>query len=381
MASRKLRSDIGAAVSIRPTQALMRFLAVAAGCVLVGTVTYAFFGVRGAGHQHPPLPWPFLDMWVRWDAGWYEQIAAREYTYSATEQSAAAYFPLYPLAMRVLMLTGLNVYVSGIVLTFVFGAGAVVVFSRWATLMKPESASLATWLLVLWPFFFYIVGAIYSDALFLLCVTSAFLMLEKGKVGWATLFGALATATRPIAPAVVLGLLIRHLELRRRAGLPIRVRDFLPLGSAAGLIAFMTFLWWRFGDPIGFVTTQVGWNQLSGPAAIFKYGALSKMKTIDLTFPFFHALLAFAALASAWPMRKSLGWGYSVYVAVAIGLPLISSRDFIGLGRYAIAVFPFFLQAASFFAERPRGKVLWFGFSIVMLGWMISRFSMGFYTS
>lgn len=381
MASRELRSAIRAAVTIRPTQALMRFLAVAAGCVLVGSITYAFFGVRGAGHQHEPLPWPFLDMWVRWDAGWYEQIAAREYTYSATEQSAAAYFPLYPLAMRAVMISGTNVYVAGILLTFIFGAGAVVVFSRWASLMKPEAASLATWLLVLWPFAFYIVGAVYSDALFLLCVTSAFFMLEKGKVGWATVLGALATATRPIAPAVVLGLLVRHLELRRRAGLPIRVRDFLPLGSAAGLLAFMAFLWWRFGDPLGFVTTQAGWQQLSGPAAIFKYGALSKMKTLDLTFPFFHALLAFAVLASAWPMRKSLGWGYAVFTAVAIGLPLISSRDFIGLGRYAIAVFPFFLQAALLLSERPRGKMVWLGLSSVMLVWMISRFSMGFYTS
>jgi len=368
-------------VSIRPTQALVRFLAVAALCVLVGTATYALFGVRGSGHQHEPLPWPFLDMWVRWDAGWYEQIALREYTYSATQQSAAAYFPLYPLAMRAVMLTGVNVYVSGILLTFVFGAAAVVMFSRWATLMKPEAASLATWLLVLLPFAFYLVGAVYSDALFLLCVTSAFFMLEKGKPGWATVLGALATATRPIAPAVVLGLLVWHLELRRRAGLPIRVRDFLPLASVAGLLAFMAFLWWRFGDPSGFVTTQAGWQQLSGPAAIFKYGALSKMKPLDLTFPFFHALLAFAVLASAWPMRKSLGWGYSVYVAVAIGLPLISSRDFIGLGRYAIAVFPFFLQAALMLSERRHGSLLWVRLRVLMLVLMTARFSMGFYTS
>ena len=359
----------------------MRFLAVAALCVLVGTVSYASFGVPGSGRQIEHFPWPFLDMWVRWDAGWYEQIALREYDYSATNQSAAAYFPLYPLAMRAVMLTGTNVFVAGIALTFVFGAGAVVMFSRWAVLMNPEVSSLATWMLVLWPFAFYIVGAVYSDALFLLCVTSAFFSLEQGRVGWATFFGALATATRPIAPAVVLGLLVRHLELRRRAGLPIRVRDFLPLASATGLICFMAFLWWRFGDPIGFVTTQAGWQQLSGPAAIFKYGALSKMRTIDLVFPAFHALLAFLALASAWPMRKSLGWGYAVYTVVAIGLPLISSRDFIGLGRYVIAVFPFFLQAAITVSTRPKRVVAWLALSGVMLVWMISRFAMGFYTS
>jgi hypothetical protein len=369
------------AVSIRPTQALGRFLAMALACAIVGTVAITFLGVPGSGRQIEHFPQPFLDMWVRWDAGWYEQIALREYTYSPTQQSAAAYFPLYPLAMRAVMLTGTNVFITGILLTFLFGAAAVVMFSRWASAMKPDAANLATWLLVLWPFAFYIVGAVYSDALFLLCVTTAFFQLEKGRVGWATFFGALATATRPIAPAVVLGLLVRHLEMRRAAGHPIRVRDFVPLGAAAGLAAFMGFLWWKFGDPIGFVTTQAGWQQLSGPAAVFKYGALEKMKRIDLIFPLFHALLAFAALASAWPMRKSLGWGYAVYTAVAVGLPLISSRDFIGLGRYVIAVFPFFLQAALILGEKPKRKIAWLAFSSIMLIWMTSRFAMGFYTS
>ncbi len=368
-------------MTIRPSQALWRFLAVAAACAVVGSVSITLLGVPGSGRQIEHFTWPFLDMWVRWDAGWYEQIALREYNYSATEQSAAAYFPLYPLAMRVVMLTGMNVFLAGILLTFLFGAAAVMVFSQWAKQLEPESASLATWLLVLWPFAFYIVGAVYSDALFLLCVTMAFLQLERGKVGWATFFGALATATRPIAPAVVLGLLVRHLELRRAAGQPLRVKDLLPAASAAGLLAFMAFLWWRFGDPIGFVTTQAGWQQLSGPAAVFKYGALEKMKRIDLLFPLFHAVLAFAALASAWPMRKSLGWGYAVYTAVAVGLPLISSRDFIGLGRYVIAVFPFFLQAALVLENRPRARMIWLGLSGVMLVWMTSRFSMGFYTS
>ncbi|MDP3208412.1 MAG: hypothetical protein Q8M65_04615, partial [Rhodoglobus sp.] len=75
-------------MSIRPAQALMRFLLVALVCVVAGSVAMTLLGVRGSGRQLEIFPWPFLDMWVRWDAGWYEQIAAREYNYSATQQSA-----------------------------------------------------------------------------------------------------------------------------------------------------------------------------------------------------------------------------------------------------------------------------------------------------
>lgn len=365
----------------RPTPALLRFLLLALGTVAVGTVVYATLGVRGAGRTMEVSSLALVDMWVRWDAGWYEQIALRGYTYSASQQSAAAFFPLYPLSLRPLVSLGVNVFVAGEVMTFLFGAAAVVVFSRWAAALRPEHASAATWLLVLWPFAFYLVGAVYSDALYLLLIISAFLALERGKVGWATVLGALATATRPIAPAVVVGLLARQLELRRRSGQPLRPVDFMPVLSVSGLLAFMGFLWWRFGDPLGFATTQVGWQQLSGPAAILKYDALAKMKGVDLLFPLFHALLASGALLSAWPMRRTLGWGYAAYVGVAIGMPLISSRDFIGLGRYCLAVFPFFLQAAVTLDSRPRARRAWLLVSGAALVLMTARFAQGFYTS
>lgn len=366
----------------RPIPPLLRWALVAAGCMFVGAAAMRAFGVPGKGRMVEVFPWPFLDMWVRWDAGWYEQIAAREYTYSATEQSAAAYFPLYPLVMRgVMSLFGLDVFRAGIAVTWASGATATVVFHRWARTLKPEAAGLATWLLLLWPFAFFLFGAVYSDALFLLCVTGAFASLERGRVGWATLLGALATATRPIAPAVVLGLAVRHLEKKRAAGEPWRARDFVPLLSGLGLAAYMGFLWWRFGDPLGFMTTQVGWSQLSGPASWLKYGALSKLPAGSVAFAALHAVLAAFALWLGWRARRSLGVGYATYVLAAVGIPLFSSRDFIGLGRYAIAGFPVFLELALLLESRPRWRWAWLLTSGGLLGWLTTRWAMGFYTS
>lgn len=369
-------------MTLPPTRVLLRYAVVLLGLLVVGTITELTVGVRGNGRTSPVLEaWPFLDMWVRWDAGWYEQIALRGYTFSSTEQSAAAFFPTYPLLMRaVIALTGMNVFLAGTLVTIACGAAAAVVFSKWASALRPAEAGLATWLLLLWPFAFYVFGAVYSDALFLLCITSAFLSLERGRTGWATVFGILATATRPIAPAVVLGLTLRSLERRRARGERLRAVDLLPAFAGLGLAGFMAFLWWRFGDPLAFATTQKGWGQLGGPETWLKYGALSKFKPVDLTFPALHAALAFLCLGLAWPMRKTLGWGYSAYVAVAIGIPLVSSRDFIGLGRYALAVFPVFLQLAVALNTQRRRR-LWFAFSVVTLVLMTARFAQGFYTS
>lgn len=366
-----------------PRQALLRYGLMALGVMALGTLVELTLGIRGNGRTSPVLEqWPFLDMWVRWDAGWYEQIAAREYTFSADQQSAAAFFPVYPLLMRALIATlGLNVFVAGIVVTWLAGAAAAVTFSRWARALSPDAASLATWLLLLWPFAFYLYGAVYSDAVFLLVISSAFLLLERGKVGWATLLGAVATATRPLAPAIVLGLLVRQLERRRAAGEPWRPVDLLPALSGLGLASYMGFLWWRFGDPFAFATTQKGWQQLSGPGSWLKYDALSKLAPLDLAFPLFHALLALACLWLAWRMRRTLGLGYAVYTGIVVGIPFVTSRDFIGLGRYALAGFPVFLQLALELAPERRTRVAWLAVSAGLLAWMTSRFAMAFYTS
>jgi hypothetical protein len=361
---------------------IARVLAAAVGTMAVGTAALRTFGVTGPGRTSPIYErWPFLDMWVRWDAGWYEQIAARGYTYSATEQSAAAFFPVYPLLMRGVMSLGIPVFLAGMLVTWAAGLTSVVLFSRWVAQVKPEAANLSTWLLVLWPFAFFLYGAVYSDAVFLALVTGAFLLLERRQVLPATLLGMLATATRPVGAAVVVGLLVRHFELARREGRTLSPRDALPALAGLGLVAFMVFLGGQFGDPFGFMTTQVGWGQLSGPGAWLKYDVLRTYKPIDQLLPLFHACLAFLVLWLAWRARRTLGWGYAIYAAIAMSLPMASSRDFICMGRYAIAAFPAFAQLALELQPRPRARVGWFVASVAMLVWMTVRFANGRYVS
>ncbi len=365
-----------------PGAVILRTLGAAVGVMLVGSLGLWKFGVTGPGRTSDLYAaWPFLDMWVRWDAGWYEQIAARGYTFSATEQSAAAYFPLYPLLIRAVMALGVPVFLAGMGITWVAGILAAVFFSRWVAQLRPADASLATWLLLLWPFAFFLYGAVYSDAVFLMLATGAFLLLERGKVFPATLLGMLATATRPIGPAVVIGLMVRQLELARREGRPLTARDFVPALSGLGALAFMAFLGAKFADPFGFMTTQAGWGQLGGVGSWLKYDALRSYKLLDLFLPLFHALLAVAVLVLAWRARRTLGWGYTAYAAVAMGIPLITSRDFIGLGRYALAAFPALAQLAIELQPRPRLRLCWFLGSAAMLIWMTVRFANGRYVS
>jgi Gpi18-like mannosyltransferase len=383
-----MKSDSGApgwnALPGLPATVLKACAALVASSVL-GALAIGLHGITGSGATTRDFP-PFINMWIRWDAGWYQGIAEHGYFFSSTVQSSAAYFPLYPSAIHALVRAGANPFIAGIVLTIAFGLAAFCLFWLWAReLTDPATATLATQLFLLWPFAFFLYGAVYSDALFIALALGAFLFLERGKLLPAVLFGALATATRPVGPALVLGLLVRQFELRRRAGAKVTLKDFAPLLCAAGMASYMFFLYVKFGDPLAFMKAQGAWRQEPGWSSLFKIPFLQRVfqrgSYADLFLPAFHLILAVGFLALAVPTRRLLGLGYAIYVVAVIGLPLLVSRDFIGLGRYCMAAFPCFVALALRLEHRAQARKVWMVASALLLALMVSEFAIGHYIS
>ena len=384
----QIHASLDEASQVEPSQVLhripvlARFGLLVVLCVVTGVTALWLFGITGPGQT--TTAWQNnapIDMWLRWDCGWYQAIAERGYSYTPGQQSAVAYFPLYPLLMRGVMAFGVDVFLSGIAVTLVSGGLGALVFHQWARTLKPGAADWALTLFLTWPFAYYLAGAVYSDALFLLVVACAFLFLERRQLGWAVLLGALATATRPVGPAVVLGLCARAWELDMREGKP-SWKTALPLLSGAGALAYMVYLGVAFGDPLAFLHSQAGWGQLTNQPG-FKPALFNGHRDWpEFVSPLIHLTLALGLLALAWPMRKRLGWGYSVYVAAVLALPLYSSRDFIGLGRYGIAAFPSLLVLAETLREKPRWvRLAYVASSVALLVVMTARFAIGRYVS
>lgn len=331
--------------------------------LLIAAASIALVTIGGVWRPVPDLPSDIpapVRALVRWDGGWYGEIAQNGYWLHEGGQSPVAFFPLYPLAIRALTFIGVNRWVAGVLISLASALGALALFLRWAKKRQPEAAPWAFLLLALYPFSEYLYGVVYSDALFLLCAVGAFTAVEEDRPWLAALLGALATACRPVAPALVVGLVVRSLERQRIAGKRWRVRDFAPVLAGVGLAAYMGYLAWRFGDPLAFAHVQgaPGWDQEPGWRSWLK---LSWFHTIfpksapEVAFRLIgHAVLTITALALVVPTWKRLGAGYALYCLIAVGLPAVSSKDFQGLGRYIIAAFPLFLTAAMLLAARPR---------------------------
>ncbi|MDQ3107632.1 MAG: hypothetical protein M3Q68_07505, partial [Actinomycetota bacterium] len=344
------------------------------------------------------------------------------------QQSSVAFFPAYPTAMRIAgtVFFG-NLAVGGVLVSLLCGFGVAVLFHRWVSAFLGErTARLALALLLCYPFAFYLFGVVYSDALFLLAVIGAFSLLERDRPLLAGLAGIVATAARPVGVALVIGLVIRTLEIRgalpgsrlavfvrhptpiadtRRSPislLPRRVRlgavrpaDATVLLSVLGLVAFAALLWVRFDDPLAFsrVSGAPGWGKEFDLETLAKLHLFRLLEAYGLNIVTFwlvvQGLFALLALALVPPVIRCFGWGYGAYLFVSVGIAFASTRDFIGMGRYVLAGFPAFAAAADLlvgWSGRGRGLIraipaVAVATSAGLLAWMVSLFARWYFLS
>lgn len=317
----------------------------------------------------------WIDAWVRWDSNWYGGIAENGYFYHPGQQSPIAFFPSYPMAVRLVAELVGDVQVAGVLVTVLCGAASLVLFWRWLDgRVTSRARRLATASLMAYPYAFFIYGAMYSDALFLLCVLAAFTALEARHFALAGLIGAVATAGRPVGLALVAGLVVRTLEMLAqstsgrdkvsfrelaRALTTVRPRHTLVGLSVAGLLGWMAYLWFVFGNPVAFADAQSspGWDQGAGPRTWFKVGFGGQMlhgpwDTKAILFAqFFVCLLAALAIPQVF---RRFGWGYLTYAVIVLGIPLVGSKDFLGCGRYVMMAFPVFAVLGALLDQQPR---------------------------
>jgi hypothetical protein len=268
------------------------------------------------------------------------------------------------------------------------------------------TARVALLVMLLYPFAFYLFGAVYGDALFLLATIGAFWLFERDQPVLAGLAGAVATATRPLGIAVVLGLVV--LTVARHGGIrgwrTLRLRDAGVLLSVSGLIGWVTYLWTSFDDPLLFSKIQgaQGWDQADGPDTWFKFAFFERLPRLPFWLSdsiagsnthdaqpwtqsaytlglMLQAVALLAALALVPFVVRRLGWGYGAFVLTLLVIPLLGTKDFQGVGRYVLAAFPCFAVAGHLLVGRRPIRIGWLVASAGLLLLLSSAYARGYY--
>lgn len=326
----------------------------------------------------PLEPPGFLNYWAHWDGAWYAQIATEGY--SAGAPASTAFFPLYPMLIRLGTALGGGPAFWGVVVSllatlftlyFLYGIAE--------QLYNTGVARASTLTLAFFPTAFFL-NAVYTEALFLALTTGCIWALyTRRDLLLAGLLGALAAATRNLGLLLLIPLLVEWYRNRREFGSAGLAGILL---VPAGIIAYGIFLAGRFGDPFiaarqqeeywgrTFVspvaTLQQAWQTAAEdasywlqPVALFLGSSsgpsLEASNTLNLAF--FALLLVLLAVGfSVLPPGLFL---YSFFIVL---LPILTPSPLfplMSLPRFMLGVFPLFLVLGYLLDRNRTALAVW----------------------
>lgn len=349
------------------TPAAVKDTLVAVVSVRLASAAVAFFAnmVFGPGIDRgfsvPFSNAKFVETFAAWDSGWYWDIAARGYYFRPDAQSSIAFFPLYPMLMRIVAAPfgggASATWVAGIVIATVASLAALVTIHRLAERLfgSREIARRTVLYIVVFPWSIFLTR-IYSESVFLL--TSALAVSRAYDRRWwqAGTWGALATLTRPNGILVALPLALMAVA-DRRGGRHLAFRGLALTPIPVAFAGFCGYVYLMTGDPLGWMAAQSHWGYSLGHppwqqlqrviGGFVEHGAYDYFFSSDVaTFELMQAVTALLFLGLIPAVFKRLGAAMGIYVLVSLLIPL-SSNALEGVGRYVSVLFPVFMLVAA----------------------------------
>ena len=291
------------------------------------------------GNFVPKSGW---ELFSHWDGGWYIKIATLGYSYADDgQQHSVAFYPLFPLLIRGLMILGMRSDAAGVLINSFAFLGALVLIYFWVQDRYDTRTAKWTTAVLAWCPFSLFCTVIYTEGLFLFVTASALRAFERGEYIWAAFWGALSTATR--GPGLVLIPTFLLTAWREKRPPLAYAAGF---ASALGILLFSLYCAIRFGDALAFVHAQKGWVQPSwfdvlAKALKFKISAIVKI------------MMVFSSGYLLWFLRKKLTNIVLIYGFLSLAL-LVNSGVLMSVNRFAYGVVSLSIALGLLLAAKPR---------------------------
>jgi hypothetical protein len=354
--------------------AASRLFYMLAGLALVGVVPLEPFHCLTLDN-----PFGTLNLWAHYDGAHYVKLAAEGH-----EGNSAAFFPLYPLLVRLAaelsgapaaagVLSDVGVLVSLVALPCALWFVYRVAEDGWGE----RAARASVLLLAFFPTAFFLHSA-YTESLFLaLSAGAVWAARVRRSLLLACLLAGLAAATRNVGVFLLVPLAAEWWRNRQAFGWRAVYLALAP----SGLLTYAAYLWTRFGDPLLFLSEQSRWDRgfggVFGPFASAAALAAENVRPLldpgtyrplgfERLIVVFSGLnnlcnllfLVFALAALALAARK-LPWHLAAYALALVLAPVFfgtESNPLMGLPRYVLVAFPLFIALGAWLGDR---RVLW----------------------
>lgn len=397
------------------------------GCLSRGVILLAMLGIApllSAPSGGVQAEWG-LDVFSAWDSQAYQTIATSGYEILDNQQSGAnvAFFPLYPLLIRLIMQLGLSDKVAGILVNNLAFFSALILLYGWIKQSYSQKAAKWVTAVLAWCPLSLFGTVIYTEGLFLLLTTLALFSFESRRFGWTILWGSLATATRitglALIPAFILTAWFKKYPIKAY---------FPALLSSSGILAYIFYCQLTFNEPLAFITVQhriwqrsrgIDWLawwrmivEIVAGSANWHYGGIkdpthplifglivviaillwrfkAKLGQAKTDYGFFTLFIILWLLAGdpllntlsilggcylLWYSRRYLSFVNLMYGFCALGL-ILASGGTTSCNRYAYGIIPLSIALGLLFSRYNRWGYCMMGFFVVVLFTLSLRFA------
>jgi Gpi18-like mannosyltransferase len=341
------------------------------------------FSENASTYQNRKCSVKYYNSFYRWDSSWYTKIAKNGYSFSAEKNSSIAYWPLYPLTIKIAVNSGLINYKK--VSTFLSIVYAFLAFIfLYKLLLFDYSKRISFYVACCFLFFptayFFIAG--YPESLFAMLVILSFYFARKEKWLLAGIFGTLLALTKPYGVCIIIPMLYEYyLSSGKKWKIFFHNFSWIPLIFPIGsVLGFMLFNYLKFGNALAFLITQQSWGRKIGnPFAALFFEAKDYVTPFEKLFtgtgiPYIFYVFFFGFfLWSLYISRKSVRKSYLIFT-VLVMFAAFMTGTLTSWGRYMMISVGSLIGPAIYFYQKKYLKFLYIIFFALLLFSMASFF-------
>lgn len=302
----------------------------------------------------------FIDLRVHWDSFWYLRIAENGYEYIPKQLASIAFFPMYPLLIRITSsLPLISPALAGwIISTVTLSIGLVFFYKLVKKFHSDIDPIEPIILLLIFPTAFFM-NSVYTESIFLTVSIIFFYYLLQRKFIIAALLISLASLCRINGLFLLVPFVFEYFQnfgLKRFFNINLLSFIVAPLG----ILIFMLYQYIQFNEPLAFLKAQMEWGRRF----------VLNPEHFQFTSPAFYANLATDLLFLIIPiisgalLLKYSKTSYGIYVLVTT-LVAISTGTLMSISRFTLMFFPIFILVAS--SKNQQFKFCWKLTSVLLL--------------
>ncbi len=320
-----------------------------------------------------------FEVWTRWDAPHYLEIATSGYASSGEDRVFIAFFPLFPGLTRIVWTVIGDPLFAGFVVATVASLAAGVAIHQLARLDLSETlARRAALFLFIFPTSYFL-HVPYTEGLFIALVVGSFIAARTDRWALAGVLGAAAALAR-INGLVLIPALAVEAYLQYRQTRTFRFEWLWIAAIGAGFGVYLLINLAVHGDPLAFLAIQRDhWFKTFAPpwtGISDVIGGIGRREGTDAQLlgvqeALFIAIGLVGTAASALFLRPS----YTVWMG--LNWLIFTSTAFVfSVPRFSITLFPLFLLMAMG-SRRPAAYAVMVVWSLLFLGLFIGQYVQG----